>query len=126
MPGVSLDRMAPGEREALSRAFRALGHPHRLTIVQALQGRAIACCTSDREEDCRLDPASCNVGELAELVQAAPSTVSHHLKELQDAGLIERARVGRFLYCRVKEALLSDLAAFLRGEEVGEATKDGA
>ena len=31
----------------LSRAFRALGHPHRLTIVRALLERAVACCTND-------------------------------------------------------------------------------
>lgn len=37
--------MAAGAKtdEALSRAFRALGHPHRLTIARALVGRAPAC-----------------------------------------------------------------------------------
>ena len=100
--------------EALSRAFRALGHPHRLTIVRALLGRAIACCSGERVARCALDPASCNVGELATLVDIAPSTLSHHLKELQDAGVIERERQGRFLYCRVNESLLEELAALLR------------
>ena len=101
--------------EDLSRAFRALGHPHRLTIVRALLGRAVACCTSERADDCRLDPASCNVGDLGNLVDIAPSTLSHHLKELQDAGIIERARDGRFLYCRVNQAMLDQLAALLHG-----------
>lgn len=101
--------------EALSRAFRALGHPHRLTVVGALLGRAVACCSDERADECALDPASCNVGELAKLVDIAPSTLSHHLKELQDAGVIERSRDGRFLYCRVNEALLDELAALLHG-----------
>jgi len=105
--------------EALSRAFRALGHPHRLTIVRALLGRAVACQPRDRARDCVLDLASCNVGELAELVDIAPSTLSHHLKELQAAGVIERARDGRFLYCRVNEALLDELAAVLKGGRAG-------
>lgn len=111
------DRTAAGGRsdEDISRAFRALGHPHRLTIVRALLGRAVACCTSERADDCRLDPASCNVGDLGELVDIAPSTLSHHLKELQDAGVIERAREGRYLYCRVNQALLEHLAALLLG-----------
>lgn len=103
----------------LSRGFHALGHPHRLTIVRALLERDIACCSSDRAEDCRLDPASCNVGELSELVDAAPSTVSHHLKELEDAGVIERARDGRYLYCRVKRDTLDHLACLLLGRSAG-------
>ncbi|MEX0892329.1 MAG: metalloregulator ArsR/SmtB family transcription factor [Gemmatimonadota bacterium] len=102
-------------REDLSRAFRALGHPHRLTIVQTLLGRAVACCTSERADDCRLDPASCNVGDLGALVDVAPSTLSHHLKELEDAGLIERARDGRYLYCRVNQATLDQLVILLQG-----------
>ena len=101
----------------LSRAFHALGEPNRLTIVRALLGRAVACCVDERAADCALDPASCNVGELAKLVAIAPSTLSHHLRELQEAGVIERAREGRFLYCRVNEALLGELAALLMGAE---------
>jgi len=105
--------------EELSRAFRALGHPHRLTIVGALLGRAMACCSDERADACALDPASCNVGELAGLVDIAPSTLSHHLKELQDAGIIERSRDGRFLYCRANETLLDELADLLRGGRAG-------
>lgn len=101
--------------QELSRAFRALGHPHRLTIVRSLLARAVACCTSERADDCRLDPASCNVGDLAALVDIAPSTLSHHLKELEDAGVIERARDGRHLYCRVNRAMLDRLASLLVG-----------
>lgn len=104
---------APMDDEALSRAFRALGQPHRLTIVRALLDRALECCAGERARDCTLDPASCNVGQLADLVDIAPSTVSHHLKELEAAGVIERARDGRYLYCRVNEPLLEELAAFL-------------
>lgn len=107
----------------LSRAFRALGHPHRLTIVRALLSRAVACCTSERADDCRLDPASCNVGDLGELVDIAPSTLSHHLKELEDAGVIERARHGRFLYCRVNERKLNHLAALLHGSPASDSER---
>jgi ArsR family transcriptional regulator, arsenate/arsenite/antimonite-responsive transcriptional repressor len=101
--------------EMLSRAFRAIGHPHRLTIMLTLLDRAVACRSADHADACERDPASCNVGELATLVDIAPSTLSHHLKELRDAGVIERARDGRFLYCRVNEALLDELVGVLGG-----------
>lgn len=97
----------------LSQAFRALGHPHRLAIVRHLRERALACCRTDRLEDCTLDPASCSVGALADAVSCAPSTLSHHLKELEAAGVIERARDGRQLLCRLNEDRLAELRHFL-------------
>ena len=99
--------------EELSQAFRALGHPHRLRVVRALMERALLCCAPERAEDCTLDPASCNVGSLTELVDCAPSTLSRHLKELEAAGLIERARDGRFLYCRINRVRMEELRDFL-------------
>lgn len=96
-----------------SDAFRALGHPHRLTIVELLRERALSCCEAERVEECALDPASCNVGALAEAVPCAPSTLSHHLKELERAGIIERARDGRQLLCRLNEDRLAELSRFL-------------
>lgn len=96
-----------------SDAFRALGHPHRLAIVRELRRRTLDCCEGERVEDCTLDPASCNVGALAETVPCAPSTLSHHLKELERAGIIERARDGRRLLCRLNEARMAELARYL-------------
>ena len=55
------------------------------------------------------------MGDLGELVDVAPSTLSHHLKEREDAGVIERAREGRYLYCRVNQATLDQLGALLQG-----------
>jgi ArsR family transcriptional regulator len=99
--------------EDLSACFQALGNPHRLAIVQHLLKRSLACCEADRAEDCTLDPASCNTGEVADLVGISKSTVSHHLKELVSCGLIERARSGRYLHCRINEARLQQLRGFL-------------
>lgn len=96
-----------------SDAFRALGHPHRIAIVRELRKRALACCEAERAEDCTLDPASCNVGTLAATIPCAPSTLSHHLKELERAGIIERVRDGRQLLCRLNEDGLVRLARFL-------------
>lgn len=93
----------------LSTAFKALGNPHRLAIVRLLLERDWACCDRERPEGCTLDPASCNVGELAARLEVAPSTTSHHLKELERAGLLERERDGRRLYCRVNTDTLARL-----------------
>lgn len=114
LPTIELiEEIQSPNADDLSAAFKALGHPHRLTIVRKLMEREVACCPSDREEQCALDPASCNVGELAAGLQISGPTLSHHLKELDTAGLIERVRAGRYLYCRVSQERLAQLRAFL-------------
>lgn len=97
----------------LSEAFKALGNPHRLRLVRLLIEHEWNCCEQARPADCRLDPASCNVGELADQLEISPSTVSHHLKELERSGLLERARDGRQVFCRVNREMLDRLRTAL-------------
>jgi ArsR family transcriptional regulator, arsenate/arsenite/antimonite-responsive transcriptional repressor len=52
------------------------------------------------------------VGQLGRDLGIAPSTVSHHIKELRQAGLICLKRHGRNVECRVEAALLRELAEF--------------
>ena len=107
----------------LSTAFKALGHPHRLAMVQRLIGEALACEASSAES-CQLDPACCDFATLASELGVGKSTVSHHLKELAQAGLIERVRNGRRLYCRVNENRLEELRSFLSLDVHAETTWD--
>ena len=60
------------ETEILSRFAKALGHPTRLIILKYLSNQS--CCYT---------------GDLVEMLPLAQSTISQHLKELKDAGLIE-------------------------------------
>lgn len=52
------------------------------------------------------------VGDLAKELEIVPSTVSHHLKELTQAGLITTERCGREIRCRVEPKLLRELGEF--------------
>jgi ArsR family transcriptional regulator len=56
----------------LARFAKALGHPTRLLIMQYLQQQNF-----------------CFTGELVDILPIAQSTVSQHLKELKEAGLIK-------------------------------------
>ena len=42
-----------------------------------------------------------NCGEIVSIQGVTPATVSHHLKVLNEAGLIECQRAGQFVYSRV-------------------------
>jgi ArsR family transcriptional regulator len=69
----------------LVRISKALSDPTRLRLYQAISTR--------REMFC---------GELVEEYQLTPGTISHHLKVLADANLIECRREGQFIYNRAR------------------------
>jgi ArsR family transcriptional regulator len=98
--------------DGLSAAFKALGNPHRLAIVRRLLNEAIAC-DAPTPSCCGLDAACCDFSVLVEDLDVGKSTVSHHVKELHQAGLVERHRDGRRVYCRISEERLNELRDFL-------------
>jgi ArsR family transcriptional regulator len=87
--------------------FKALANPNRLRIFL----RLVSCC--DPGIACRGDEnfRAC-VGELGQDLGLAPSTVSHHIRELHQAGLIRMERSGQNVDCWVPEAVLSELSKF--------------
>lgn len=60
------------EQEQLARFAKALGHPIRIAILQMLAKQT--CCYH---------------GDMSEILPVAKSTLSQHLKELKEAGLIQ-------------------------------------
>ena len=93
----------------MAEAFRALANPHRLRIFL----RLVDCCGPGARV-CHEEEVPCCVGDLGRDLTVAPSTVSHHLKELRRAGLIEMERKGRTIECRVDPRLLTELGEFFR------------
>jgi DNA-binding transcriptional ArsR family regulator len=61
-------------------ATRALGHPARLRTVAMLRSGELCVC------------------QITEVLGLAPSTVSAHLKELKQAGLIGERKDGRWVH----------------------------
>lgn len=53
-----------------------------------------------------------SVGELGTGLSIAPSTLSHHLKTLRDAGLVVMERRGKRVECHVEPEVLRQLANF--------------
>jgi ArsR family transcriptional regulator len=86
--------------------FKALSNNHRLKIFLRLAScgtGGIACKTAQACE--------C-VGDLGSNLGIAPSTVSHHLKELHRAGLIRSRRQGQRIECWVDPEVLNSLSQF--------------
>ncbi|HJM50530.1 MAG TPA: metalloregulator ArsR/SmtB family transcription factor [Alphaproteobacteria bacterium] len=93
------------EPEHYAAMFKALANPHRLRIFLDLA----SCCRAG--EACSPSDRSC-VGELGSGLGLAQSTVSHHLKELRQAGLIHMERSGQTIECWVEPLTLQALSGF--------------
>jgi len=96
----------------LADAFKALSNPNRLQIFQ----RLLSCCEPGTV--CSADTVNgfC-VSELGEDLSVAPSTLSHHIKELQRAGLIKTQRRGKNVDCFVDTEKVSVLKHFFAGSD---------
>lgn len=73
--------------ELLARFAKALGHPTRIAILRHLENQS--CCFT---------------GDLVDVLPLAQSTISQHLKELKNAGLIQgELNPPKIKYCINKE-----------------------
>ncbi len=89
---------------------KVLGNPHRLAILE----RLAACCPPGTAWQIPINWESCAcVSELGQGLGIAPSTLSHHLKELARVGLIQTRRAGRHIHCRLSGEAMAELAEHL-------------
>ncbi|BBU20668.1 ArsR family transcriptional regulator [Mycobacterium xenopi] len=84
--------------ERLAAVLKALAEPTRLRLVSLIAAH-------DRAEAC--------VCDLTDPVGLSQPTVSHHLRILADAGLIERDQRGKWAYYRLIPGVLDALAGVL-------------
>ena len=90
----------------LSKAFRALANPNRLQLFLNLLEESRLDLARGRVHDCFL------AGLLRNLKIGAP-TVSHHIRELEHAGLIETHKEGKQLICTIRPEAMRALRAVL-------------
>lgn len=102
--------------DILAGQLKALGHPQRLRLFELIRSGCHCCYVNSEEGAVGLGS---RVGDLAGEFELAPSTISHHLKELKTAGLIDVERRGQFLFCRVREDALQQIIAYLRSASAG-------
>jgi len=90
--------------------FKALGNSHRLAVFL----RLASCCPPGTRSVSEPE-ARRFVGQLGDELDIAPSTLSHHIKELRQAGLIQVERKGKNIECWVSGEALGALAHLFVG-----------
>ena len=96
--GPDVEPLAPEAAADLSARFKALADPTRVAIVNSLSAAGEVCV--------------CNLTETFDLSQP---TISHHLKILREAGLVESSRRGTWAYYRLVPEAVEALRAALGG-----------
>lgn len=81
--------------ERTARVFHALSEPTRLRLVDLLRGGERCVC------------------ELTDALEAGQSRLSFHLKALKDAGIVLDRREGRWIYYRLNQERVEEVAALL-------------
>jgi ArsR family transcriptional regulator len=76
---------------------KALADPRRMQVLEVIAG--------ERECPCQ---------RLTQEFPVSKATISHHIKELVRAGLIEAHREGQYLHCEVRREVLEAYTAELR------------
>ena len=95
--------------DRFSAVFSALSNPHRLQIYTLLSG----CCPPGSA--CNVNSIrSCCVGDLGSELDIAASTLSHHLKELSHAGLINMQREGKQVICSINNDMLDAIRQYFQ------------
>jgi ArsR family transcriptional regulator, arsenate/arsenite/antimonite-responsive transcriptional repressor len=84
--------------EALATRFKALADPTRVAIVNRLAGTDEVC-----------------VCELVDDFELSQPTISHHLRLLREAGLVESERRGTWAYYRLVPEAIDGLRVALAG-----------
>lgn len=101
---VTAGVMSADDAKRLARMFKALGDPTRVRLLSmiAAQSSAEAC-----------------VCDLTGPVGLSQPTVSHHMKQLVDAGLVTRAQRGKWAYYAIVPETLAMLSGVLDPQSLG-------
>lgn len=99
---LATSSLSNDEAQATATIFRALADPTRVKIVNLLARSEDPVCV------CEFVPA----------VELSQPTVSHHLKKLTDAGLLEREERGKWAYYSLSGEALDRLASLVEFKEV--------
>lgn len=84
---TSTVQLAPGQFEQIA---KALSDPRRFAVLQTI---------AETKQECAYQ-------RICRMIPVTKATISHHLKELVQAGLVESVRDGQYVHTRVRPGVI--------------------
>lgn len=112
------------DQEQLVKIFKALANEGRLKILTTIWNSEMQCAcqpgtaVQDGEQCCDStgpqEQMTCCVDDIVCQFDMAQSTISQHLKELHNAGLLERHKKAQWVYYTINRKVLDQVASVLQ------------
>ena len=92
----------------VTKIFKALSDENRIKILLSIYKKECKCIKyelSCRDETC--------IKDLSKSLKITTPTISHHIKELVNSGLITTKKDGRWVYCEINQKTFQKICSFL-------------
>lgn len=89
----------------MAKVFKALSNPNRLELYLKIV---------ENQETCYEANCECLISDIAKTLNIGAPTISHHLKELENAELIFTERKGKFVVARVNSEIVDEVNELLK------------
>jgi len=88
----------------LAKVLKALSHPNRLELYLEIANKSEASFETGEE---------CFISDVIGSLKVGAPTISHHLKELSNAGLITTERRGKYLTVKINQETIDEVNQIL-------------
>lgn len=100
------------ELSDLSKIFKALSNEQRLKLFKLIYHWQQAACDDGEDIQC-CKGVDKTFSMACDCLDISKSTISHHFKELQNAGLITCSRKGQSFTCKVNSDVINEIKNFI-------------
>lgn len=97
------------DTKQMAKVFKALSNENRLELFLEILRVHETCFETETTE--------CFITDIMDSMKIGAPTVSHHMKELTNAGLVITERRGKFLAAKINDELLKEIASLLSVRE---------
>ena len=99
----------PADIKRIAKIFKALANENRLELFLEI--------LKINEKSFETDETECFITDIMGTLSIGAPTVSHHMKELTNAGLVITERKGKFLTAKINDELIKEVAEIFSAEK---------
>jgi DNA-binding transcriptional ArsR family regulator len=93
------------EAKQLAKIMKALSNENRLALYLEIA----------KHGESNFEAPECTISDIVKMFRLSAPTISHHLKELTNAGLITTEKRGKYLVARINKETLGEVKKVLSG-----------